>query len=124
MTTESPERRVLIVGHPRRDDMTALTRVVLDRLHVDGMRGVLLEGEAERLGVSDHPAVVLADPEAPAVGCEVVCVLGGDGTLLWGAELARGSGVPLLGVNLGHVGFLAEAEREELDATVDRIAAR
>ena len=59
-----------------------------------------------------------------ALGCELVCVLGGDGTILRGAELSRGSGVPLLGVNLGHVGFLAEAEREDLDATVERIVSR
>ena len=42
-------------------------------------------------------------------------MLGGDGTILRGAELARGTDVPLLGVNLGHVGFLAEAERDDLD---------
>ena len=62
-----------------------------------------------------------ATPSAGAAGCELVCVLGGDGTILRGAELSRGTGVPLLGVNLGHVGFLAEAEREDLDATVERI---
>ncbi len=61
---------------------------------------------------------------SPAAGCELVCVLGGDGTILRGAELSRGSGVPLLGVNLGHVGFLAEVEREDLDDTVERIVAR
>lgn len=122
MTTS--DRRVLIVGHPHRPDMPELTRVVLDRLAVDGMRGRLLESEVARLELADHNAVEVADPQAPAVGCEVVCVLGGDGTLLLGAHLARGSGVPLLGVNLGHVGFLAEAEREELDATVDKISAR
>ena len=124
MTTTIAERRVLIVGHPRRSDIPDMARTVLDRLHVDGMRGMLLASEAERLGLQDHPATRLADPSAPARGCEVVCVLGGDGTILWAAELAWGSGVPLLGVNLGHVGFLAEAEREELYATVDRIAAR
>ena len=43
-----------------------------------------------------------------------VLVLGGDGTMLRGAELARDPGVPMLGVNLGHVGFLAEAERDDL----------
>lgn len=120
----SSDRRVLIVGHPRRKDMPELTRAVLDRLAVDGMRGILLESEVDRLRLADHDAVEVADPKAPAAGCEIVCVLGGDGTLLLGADLARGSGVPLLGVNLGHVGFLAEAEREELDSTVDKISAR
>ena len=70
------------------------------------------------------PNVTLADPEHPAEGCELVCVLGGDGTILRGAEMSRGTGAPLLGVNLGHVGFLAESEREDLDATVERIVAR
>ena len=51
-------------------------------------------------------------------------VFGGDGTLLRGAELARPTSTPVLGVNLGHVGFLAEAERDALDATVDRVVAR
>ena len=51
-------------------------------------------------------------------------VLGGDGTLLRGAELARPSSAPLLGVNLGHVGFLAEAEPEEIAATVDAVVHR
>ncbi|NED52294.1 NAD(+) kinase, partial [Micromonospora aurantiaca] len=55
---------------------------------------------------------------------EVVMVLGGDGTLLRAADLTRPSGTPLLGVNLGHVGFLAEAEREDLAATVDRVCDR
>jgi NAD+ kinase len=50
--------------------------------------------------------------------------LGGDGTILRAAELARGCDAPLLGVNLGHVGFLAEAEREDLRATVERVLAR
>ena len=51
-------------------------------------------------------------------------MLGGDGTLLRGAEFARASGVPMLGVNLGRVGFLAEAERDDLDKVVDRVVTR
>ncbi len=54
-------------------------------------------------------------------GCELVIVLGGDGTMLRGAEIARPSGTPVLGVNLGHVGFLAEAERDDLSDTVERV---
>jgi NAD+ kinase len=50
-------------------------------------------------------------------------VLGGDGTILRAAEMARGSSVPLLGVNLGHVGFLAESERDNLGETVRRALA-
>ena len=52
---------------------------------------------------------------ACAEGCDVAIVLGGDGTMLRAAELTRRAGVPVLGVNLGHVGFLAEAEERDLD---------
>ena len=62
--------------------------------------------------------------EAAAAGAEMVLVVGGDGTLLRAAELARPAGAPLLGVNLGHVGFLAEAEPEDLAAAVDSVVAR
>jgi NAD+ kinase len=60
----------------------------------------------------------------PLDHAELVVVLGGDGTILRAAELVRGRDVPLLGINLGHVGFLAESERDDLDYTVQRIAAR
>lgn len=55
---------------------------------------------------------------------EAVMVLGGDGTILRAAELVFGSSVPVLGINLGHVGFLAESEKEDLDLAVARLAAR
>ncbi|MDR2722110.1 MAG: NAD kinase [Cellulomonadaceae bacterium] len=54
---------------------------------------------------------------------ELVMVLGGDGSILRAAELTYGTQVPILGVNLGHVGFLAESERKNLHAVVGRIAA-
>ena len=59
----------------------------------------------------------------PARGCELVLVLGGDGTFLRAAELAYPDDVPLLGVNLGHVGFLAEAEANAIDEVLDRLVA-
>jgi NAD+ kinase len=68
--------------------------------------------------------VVRLDDTSAAQGCELVVVLGGDGTILRGAELGRAARVPVLGVNLGHVGFLAEAEREELADIVAAIVDR
>ncbi len=68
---------------------------------------------------SPEPAAV-----APAAGCELIIVLGGDGTILRAAELYHPAGVPIMGVNLGHVGFLAESESDDIDETVARAAAR
>jgi NAD+ kinase len=66
-------------------------------------------------------SVRVLDAPNPAEGCELVLALGGDGTFLRAAELARPAGVPMLGVNLGHVGFLAEADPQSLDAAVEAI---
>lgn len=55
---------------------------------------------------------------------ELMIVLGGDGTILRGAEWVLASDTPLLGVNLGHVGFLAEAESSEIDSIVHHVVNR
>ena len=52
---------------------------------------------------------------------EVAVVLGGDGTILRGAELSLTRGIPLLGINLGHVGFLAEVERPSISSIAECI---
>ena len=53
---------------------------------------------------------------------EIVVVLGGDGTILRAAELVHCSEVPILGVNLGHVGFLAEFESFQMSDAIRRVA--
>lgn len=53
---------------------------------------------------------------------EVALVLGGDGSILRAAELVRSQVAPILGINLGHVGFMAEAEREDLETVLDRLS--
>ena len=55
---------------------------------------------------------------------EVVIVLGGDGTILRGAEISRVQGVPLLGVNLGHVGFMAEVEKLSLETVAASVVTK
>ena len=55
---------------------------------------------------------------------EIVIVLGGDGTILRGAEIARTQNIPILGINLGHVGFLAEVEKPALSEIAESIIAK
>ena len=66
----------------------------------------------------------LEKPVRPEDGIELMVVLGGDGTILRGAEWVLEAAIPLLGVNLGHVGFLAEAESSEVDSIVARVVER
>jgi NAD+ kinase len=116
------KRSVLLVAHTGRPGAVRSAQLVIDRLSEAGISARVLDSEAEDLrcaGVDVTPVC-----GAAAEGAEMVIVLGGDGTLLRAAELARPSGTPVLGVNLGHVGFLAEAERADLAATVDKVASR
>ena len=76
---------------------------------------------AEEVARPRLPAgVTPVDDPAAAEGVEIVLALGGDGTFLRAAELARPAKAPLLGINLGKVGFLAEAEIEHIDQAVTR----
>ena len=115
-------RAFLLVTHLGRTEAVATARKAAQRLLAAGIEVRAPRDEATGLAVAGIVAVD-ALPGA-ATGCELVVVVGGDGTLLRGAELARGSGAALLGVNLGHVGFLAEAEPEDLSAVADRLVAR
>ena len=114
-------REVLVVLHAGRPTNRHTAAVVARRLAADGVRLRMLDEEWKQVAslledLPEHlvPRLVDARPGC-AEGAEVALVLGGDGTLLRAAETTRPVGVPLLGVNLGHVGFLAEAEQESLD---------
>ena len=115
-------RSVLLLAHTGRRESAAVGRRVVARLLEAGLQVRVLPGEAAELDVA---GTTPCDATAgSASGVELVMVLGGDGTILRAAELARDAGVPLLGVNLGRVGFLAEAEPADLDATVELVLDR
>ncbi|HUE33559.1 MAG TPA: NAD kinase [Mycobacterium sp.] len=128
------DRTVLLVIHTGRDEATETGRRVEKVLGDNGIAIRVLSTEAVDRG-SLHLApddmramgveieVVDADAHA-AEGCELVLVLGGDGTFLRAAELARNVGIPVLGVNLGRIGFLAEAEAEAIDTVLEHVIAR
>ncbi len=120
--TEQAPRCVFVLAHTGRDDARAVAQQFCKALHQHGVTVRLLREEAEELGLTDVETVECG-PAATA-GCEVALVIGGDGTILRAAELTRDSGTPLLGVNLGHVGFLAEAEHDDVEFTIDAIVHR
>lgn len=113
------KRTVLVVAHTGRPAAVRNARLVVDRLTAAGINVRVLALEAADLQCAGAD-VVPAEPAA-AADAEMVIVLGGDGTLLRAAEIARPAGAPLLGVNHGHVGFLAEAEPDDLAGAVDQV---
>ena len=113
----SPPDPVLLVGHPRRQGTEHAARRVVDRLRSAGVDVHVLDEDPPDL---DGVARIGADDVA-ALSPQMVLVLGGDGTLLRAAEIARPTAAPLLGVNFGRVGFLAEAEGADLDEVLDAV---
>jgi len=114
-------RQALLVTHTGRRHNSAHARTVAADLIAAGFTVRVIAEEAPEL---DLPGVVPVRGIAAAEGAEIVFALGGDGTFLRAAELARPAKVPLIGINLGKVGFLAEAELGDLDATVRDVVAR
>jgi len=114
-------RRVLLVAHTGREDAREVAREAAGRLAKEGVVVRVLAAESAELAID---GAEVADPAQAGDGVELVLVLGGDGTLLRAADLARPTGTPLLGVNLGHVGFLAESEPDRLEHTVGHVLRR
>jgi NAD+ kinase len=116
------DREILLVVKTGRQTNLRLAEKVAGRFAEAGIRLRVVEDEAADLDRSCYAEV--APASTAAVGTELVFALGGDGTLLRAAELARPFGTPVLGVNLGRVGFLVEAEMDDLDEAVQRVIDR
>jgi len=117
-------RRILLLAHTGRGGAIVVAKQVIEALRSHDLVVRVLAEEAADLQVEAAEGIELVAEEGAVAGCELVVVLGGDGTILRAAELTHGTSTPLLGVNLGHVGFLAEAESEDIESTIDAIVAR
>lgn len=124
------KRHMLVVSHTGRPESLDAAATVCRMLIADDVVPVVPIEDRDAVLEHDRGLAIetLEHGEASdGVGLdelELVIVLGGDGTILRAAEIARGSAAPLLGINLGHVGFLAEAEKEGLDESVRRALGR
>jgi len=112
---------VLLVVNTGRDEARETARSIGKTLAANAIGLRVLSTEA--LDMGDVVQTVEGD-DSLADGCELVLVLGGDGTFLRAAELARDADIPVLGINLGRIGFLAEAEAESIDTILGHIVAR
>lgn len=123
------QRLVLLVSHTARDEALTATLECADALLKAGITPVMQSEElaatrkyAETSGSSQSANSILElDKDCQGSELELVVVLGGDGTILKAAELVREAQTPLLGINLGHVGFLAESEKNQISSTITRV---
>lgn len=118
-------RQVAVLTHIRRPEAVAAACRFISGMTERQIACLLPPEDIEAMGTAlDGLAVRPLPTEVPRGMLEVAVVFGGDGTILRGAEWALPVDVPLLGVNLGHVGFLAEAESWEIDQVVAHVVGR
>ena len=109
-------RHIIFLVNASRPEALIATKELSQLLLKEGF-ALSTPSDVTVLGVTQTPIEKLG-------AAELVVVLGGDGTILRGAEVARSQGIPILGINLGHVGFLAEVERPSLSEIATSITSK
>jgi len=109
-------RHAIFVINPSRSEAVIAAREISQILLKEGFT-LSTPSDVSILGISQLTSDAL-------LNAEVVVVLGGDGTILRGAEISRAQNIPILGINLGHVGFLAEVEKPTLVEIAASIVAK
>ena len=125
------KRLVLLVSHTAREEAIVATLESAAALLASDITPVMTGEQlsatkefAAGTAVTTMEKVLELGKDVSESDLELVVVLGGDGTILKAAEIVRESQTPLLGINLGHVGFLAESEKNEIGSTIERVAKR
>ena len=125
------KRLVLLVSHTAREEAIVATLESATALLAADITPVMTREQlsptkefATGAAVKTMENVLELGADVSESDLELAVVLGGDGTILKAAEIVRESQTPLLGINLGHVGFLAESEKNEIGSTIERVAKR
>lgn len=96
-------RKIALLTHESREDVIESANEIAQQLEAAGLDVIRLDGDE-------------TDLEA-----ELILVIGGDGTILRAAQMTHGTEIPILGINYGHVGFLAEAEPSALPEVIKSV---
>lgn len=117
-------RTVLLVPHVGRKSNLDTAVVAAELLSAAGIVVRILVPNNDTI-IATHPVLHQFEPathcQAAVTDVDFVLVMGGDGTFLRAADLAYMADLPMLGINLGHIGFLAEWERDSLDEAIKRV---
>ncbi|MFM6968119.1 MAG: NAD kinase [Microbacteriaceae bacterium] len=117
-------RSFLIIAHSGRPASLDAAVIVAQQLVAAGAEAVCLDSQFPALAATGDVTFRQLGKDVSVADIELVVCLGGDGTILKAAEIMREGSAPLLGVNMGHVGFLAELEVEDLETVVTRVIAK
>ena len=117
-------RGILVVAHAHRPETVDAAGRVIRAVLAAGAYPVIPGDDPDLAAALAGYDTGMLGRDLDVSGIEIAIVLGGDGTILRAAELVRDGSAPILGINMGHVGFLAEIEADDIDAAVARVIAR
>ncbi len=117
-------RTILMIVHSGREEATKVAAAFASDIQDSGIAIRILESDEEALVAAGLTSAEVVPSLNAAADCELAVVFGGDGTILRSAEICHPTNTPLLGVNLGHVGFLAEADVEDIHHVVRGVVDR
>ncbi|MFZ0529847.1 MAG: NAD kinase [Propionicimonas sp.] len=115
-------RQVAVTIHPLRPAALEAAAEFISGINARGIRCVAGAEDLARLSARIPHADLAELDAANDTDCELVVVFGGDGNILRAAEWALPRQVPVLGVNLGHVGFLAELESSQVGSLIETVS--
>ncbi len=111
-------KSVYVLMHDQKPNIEEIASVIADKLHKAGIRAAAEPWLYKRM---KNSGTQIFDADTPE-GCEAILSVGGDGTLLRANTLSMQLDLPLLGVNVGRVGFLAELEMDQLEKAFEKLA--
>ena len=110
---------ILMVTHDASDSAIAVASSLIDAWTDEDWRIFAVKDDAERIEKSNKNIECIEKDDLAKI--DLVVVAGGDGTILRAVETVRKNASPILGINLGHVGFLAEAEQSDLAEVIKSV---
>jgi len=111
-------KSVYVLMHDQKPNIEEIAATVVEKLHKAGIRTAAEPWLFERMQKTGKQIFDACSAE----GCEAILSVGGDGTLLRANTLSMQLDLPLLGVNVGRVGFLAELEMDQLEKAFEKLA--
>ena len=110
--------RIGILANPANEGIGSTVKQFASQAGKQGLKVCLEDGLKE---ICEDSSVAFCPPDDLPDNCDIVVALGGDGTILRAARTVRLSHIPILGVNLGRLGFLAGAAPEEFEKSIQRL---